>query len=58
MLFRSHVLSAIGLDPVDAQGSLRITLGLDNTEKEVDKFLEVLPEIVLKLRKISPLYKE
>ncbi len=54
----SHVLSAIGLDPVDAQGSLRITLGLDNTEKEVDKFLEVLPEIVLKLRKISPLYKE
>lgn len=54
----SHVLSAIGLDPVDAQGSLRLTLGLDNTEEEVDKFLKVLPEIVLRLRKMSPLYKE
>lgn len=54
----SHVLSAIGLDPVDAQGSLRLTLGLDNTEEEVDKFLKVLPEIVLRLREMSPLYKE
>jgi cysteine desulfurase len=54
----SHVLSAIGLDPVDAQGSLRLTLGLDNTEEEVNKFLKVLPEIVLRLRKMSPLYKE
>ena len=54
----SHVLNAIGLDPVDAQGSLRVTVGLDNTEDEVDKFLEILPKVVLKLRRMSPLYKE
>ena len=54
----SHVLNAIGLDPVDAQGSLRVTVGLDNTEEEVDKFLEILPKVVLKLRRMSPLYKE
>lgn len=54
----SHVLSSIGLDPVDAQGSIRVTVGADNTEEEVDKFLEVLPKVVLRLRKMSPLYKE
>jgi cysteine desulfurase len=51
----SHVLTAIGLSPKDAHGSLRLTLGKDNTEGDVDYLLEVLPGIVENLRKISPL---
>jgi cysteine desulfurase len=53
----SHVLTAIGLSPVDAHGSLRISLGKDNTEEEVDYLIKVLPEIVENLRKVSPLWK-
>ena len=53
----SYVLTSIGLKPVDAHGSLRLSLGKDNTEKEIDYVLEVLPEIVENLRKISPLWK-
>lgn len=52
----SHVLLAVGLNEVEAHGSLRLTLGRENTEKEIDYVLEVLPEIVNKLRKISPLW--
>lgn len=52
----SHVLLAIGLPHEIAHGSLRLTLGRDNTEEEVDYILDVLPEIVLKLRQMSPLY--
>ena len=51
----SHVLLAIGLKPQDAHGSLRITLGRFTTEEEVDYFLEKLPSIVQRLRKLSPL---
>jgi cysteine desulfurase len=51
----SHVLLAIGLDPVEARGSLRITLGRNNTGDDVDYVSEVLPRIVAGLRKISPL---
>lgn len=50
----SHVLIAMGIDPQLAQGSLRITLGRENTEEEVDKFLEVLPRVVERLREMSP----
>jgi cysteine desulfurase len=53
----SHVLLAIGLDPVKAHGSLRFTLGKWTTEAEIDKVLETLPRIVGKLRAMSPLYK-
>jgi cysteine desulfurase len=53
----SHVLLAIGLDPVKAHGSLRFTLGKWTTEEEIDKVLETLPHIVGKLRAMSPLYK-
>ncbi len=53
----SHVLLAIGLEPEVAHGSLRITLGEDNTEEDIDYLLEVLPEIVSKLREMSPLYE-
>ena len=51
----SHVLTAIGLSPVKAHGSLRMTLGKDNTKEEIDYVLGVLPEIVENLRKISPM---
>lgn len=51
----SHVLMALGLDPLLAHGSLRITLGKFNTKDEVDYLIEVLPGIVEKLRKMSPL---
>jgi cysteine desulfurase len=51
----SHVLLAMGLDPVQAHGSLRVSLGRFNTEEEVDYFLKVLPEEVEKLRALSPL---
>jgi cysteine desulfurase len=51
----SHVLLAMGLTHEEAHGSLRITLGHSNTEEEIDYFLDVLPEIVFKLRSMSPL---
>ena len=53
----SHVLLAMGVEPVKAHGSLRFTLGKWTTEEEIDRVLEVLPRIVSKLRKISPLMK-
>ena len=52
----SHVLSAIGLKPEDAHGSLRLTLGKDNTMDEVDYVSKILKDVVKKLRKISPLW--
>lgn len=54
----SHVLLAIGLPHEIAHGSLRITLGKYNTSKEVNLFLAELPEIIKKLRDMSPLYDE
>ena len=53
----SHVLLAIGLPHEKAHGSLRISLGYQNTEEEVDKLLELLPPIVQRLREMSPLYE-
>lgn len=53
----SHVLTAIGLDPEIAHGSLRMSLGKSNTEAHVEKVIEVLPPIVERLRKMSPLGK-
>lgn len=50
----SHVLSAIGLRPEETHGSLRLTLGRQNTKEEVDYVLEVLPKVVGRLREISP----
>ena len=53
----SHVLMAMGLDHQTAHGSLRFTLGVNNTEEEIDYVLEVLPDIVTRLRSMSPVYK-
>ncbi len=49
----SHVLTSIGLTPEQANGSLRLTLGKCNTEEDVNYVLEVLPETVSDLRKLS-----
>lgn len=52
----SHVLSSIGRDWADSQGTLVLSFGQDNTEAEIDRFLDVLAEIVQTLRRMSPLY--
>ncbi len=52
----SHVLLGMGLCHEIAHGSLRITLGKSNTKEEINYLLEILPEIVNKLRSMSPLY--
>jgi cysteine desulfurase len=52
----SPVLKAIGLDVVDSHGSLRLTLGPENTEKEVEKVIEVIKTSVEKLRLMSPIW--
>ena len=54
----SHVLLSIGRDFADAQGTMVITFGIDNTEDDVDRFLKVLKETVISLREISPLYNK
>jgi cysteine desulfurase len=53
----SHVLAAMGFDPLKARGSLRISLGRFNTMEEADRFLEVLPQAVASLRPIRRLAK-
>ena len=54
----SHVLLAIGLPHEIAHGSLRLSLTDTNTEEEVDEVLRVLPDIVSKLRAMSPMYDD
>ena len=54
----SHVLLAMGVPPDIAQGSVRFSLGQDNTEADIDYLLEVLPRIVERLRSISPLFNK
>jgi cysteine desulfurase len=51
----SHVLRAIGLTPLEANSSIRISISKYTTEEEVSYFLEILPKIVEKLRRLSPL---
>ena len=54
----SHVLLAIGLPHEKAHGSLRISLGKENTQEDIDILLSELPPIVERLRAMSPLYEE
>ena len=54
----SHVLSAIGLKPEEAHGSMRATIGRFTNEDEIDYFLQTLPKIIERLRKISPLKRK
>jgi len=50
----SHVLTAMGVKPARARGSIRFSLGNYNTAEEVDHLLHHLPQIIKKLREISP----
>lgn len=52
----SHVLLALGLPHEIAHGSLRLSIGEQNTEEEINYVLKVLPDIVNTLRQMSPLY--
>lgn len=54
----SHVLTAMGIAPEIAQGSLLFTMGIANTEMDVDYVLETFPPIVDRLRQMSPLYSK
>jgi len=51
----SHVLMAMGIDPRTAQGSIRFSLGKDNTKQEIGATLDALAKIVARLRAISSL---
>lgn len=50
----SHVLTAMGLSPEIAHASIRISLSKYNTMLEIKKFIEVLPKVVSRLRKMAP----
>ena len=52
----SHVLMAIGLKEVDAHGSLRISLGTENTPQDIDYTIDAIDEVVERLRSMSPLW--
>jgi cysteine desulfurase len=51
----SHVLLALGLPDEVAHGSVRLTLGRENTEKDIDYVIKILPQVIAKLRDMSPL---
>jgi cysteine desulfurase len=54
----SHVLLAMDIPPETCQSAIRLSLGRDNTEEDVDYTLSVLPDIVARFRAMSPLYKK
>ena len=54
----SHVLTAIGLAPEDARATLRLSLGHQTTEEEIDFALETIPPVIERLRQLSPTYKK
>jgi cysteine desulfurase len=54
----SHVLVAMGLSPDEARASIRFSLGKQNTPEEVDFVLERIPEVLSKLRELSPAWKK
>ena len=53
----SHVLLAIGREQEIAHGSLRLTIGDETTEEDIDYVLERVPKIIERLRKTSPLWE-
>ena len=54
----SPVLTALGLDPVDVHGSLRISLAPESDSFDVDEFVNVIAESVARLREMSPLWNQ
>ncbi len=53
----SHVLMSLGLSHADAQGTVVLSWGIDNTREDIDRFLASLAESLKTLRDMSPLYK-
>ena len=51
----SHVLLAMGVQPLDAHGSVRFSLGRDTTAEDIDYVIDKLPAVVARLRSMSPL---
>ncbi len=51
----SHVIAALGVEPALAQASVRFSLGRENTREDIDQLLSILPPVVERLRKLSPL---
>lgn len=54
----SHVLKAMGVDPVLAQGSIRFSMGRPTTREDLDYTVSVLPEIIERLRALSAAYQK
>src|SRR5271165_4689049 len=54
----SHVLTAMGLSPDRARASLRFSLGKQNSADDIDFALQLIPEVVTRLRDLSPVYKK
>jgi cysteine desulfurase len=54
----SHVLTAIGLPPEEARATLRLSLGRQTTDGEIDFALETIPVVIDRLRQMSPTYKK
>jgi cysteine desulfurase len=54
----SHVLMGLGLAPEDARATLRLSLGHQTTEEEIDFALETIPPVIERLRQLSPTYKK
>ena len=54
----SHVLTAMGLTPDRARASIRFSLGKQSTAEDIDFALELIPEVVTRLRELSPVYKK
>jgi cysteine desulfurase len=54
----SHVLTALGLPPEDARATLRLSLGHQTTDEEIDRALETIPPVIERLRLLSPTYKK
>jgi cysteine desulfurase len=54
----SHTLIALGLLHEEAHGSMEITVGRFTRDEDINKAIKVIPEVVLRLRNLSPLYKE
>ena len=53
----SHVLAALGIQPQLAQGTVRFSLGRDNTEAEISEVIDKAPKIIEQMRGMSPEYK-
>ena len=54
----SHVLTAMGIAPVEAQGAVRFSMGRSTTKEQLDYVLAELPPIIERLRELSPIYEK